>query len=335
MIKERQLQIKNSLKGLGTKADEMYTNEEIIQNLKDLQDGIANIVFERSHAENLNAKDVLIHINALAEEYGLENDSTYKRLKKNMNHLQYTILTYIRGMKGENACRKGLKLIFYDKDVEILYNLALDDGETNTEYDALVVTPYGLFIVEVKNWSNDLVIDPNGCLKKPNKVSYDLPGRLGIKEALLKQYLKDTLDIPVHSILMLPEPKSLDDQYHKVDVCIGIGISSKIREYNTGEMMIDSEKIPKIVSILQENAAIQKSLCDVDCDVIIEDFASFITNVEELASQHKQMQEKQDPEDLYKEDCSWPSWIKKIGLAGLMFSLGAGITYVSRKHQKK
>ena len=56
MIKERQLQIKNSLKGLGTKADEMYTNEEIIQNLKDLQDGIANIVFERSHAENLNAQ---------------------------------------------------------------------------------------------------------------------------------------------------------------------------------------------------------------------------------------------------------------------------------------
>ena len=334
MMTDRQLQIKKSLNGLGTKTNEMYTNEEIIQNLKTLQDGIANIVFEKAHADNLNAKDVLIHINALAEEYDLENNPTYKRLKNNLNHLQYTILSFIRGVKGENACKKGLKLISYDKDVAILYNLALDDGEINTEYDALVITSYGVFIIEVKNWASDLIIDPNGYLKKYNKVSYDLPGRLGVKEALLKEYLNDEVEVPIYSILMLPEPKSLDDRYQKVDVCVGIGISSKIREYNNGKLVISDTDIQRIVNILQNNAVVQKSLCDVDCETIVDDFANFIANIEYAATQHSHMQENNDPEDLYKNE-QWPTWIKEVGIAGLMFSLGIGVAHVTRNHKRR
>ena len=54
-------QIKNQLKGLGTSPYRLYTNQEVIDRLKDLQAAMARGVFEKTHAENLRDKDIMLH----------------------------------------------------------------------------------------------------------------------------------------------------------------------------------------------------------------------------------------------------------------------------------
>lgn len=60
------------------------------------------------------------------------------------------------------------------------------------EYDAIVITPYGLFVVEVKNWDGDITITPSGLLTKDEgRITYSLTDKMSIKEALLQEYLQD------------------------------------------------------------------------------------------------------------------------------------------------
>ena len=58
-------QIIESLNGLGTKQNTMYTNQEIIDHLTELQGAMARGVFEKTHAENLRDRDIMIHFEAL------------------------------------------------------------------------------------------------------------------------------------------------------------------------------------------------------------------------------------------------------------------------------
>lgn len=180
-------QIKNQLKGLGTSPYRLYTNQEVIDRLKDLQAAMARGVFEKTHAENLRDKDIMLHFKTLAEEYELSQTDTYCRFETNMRELSYTIGTYIKGMCGERMARKSLKLLSLDKNTRILYNVQLEDEDVQAEYDAIVITPYGLFVVEVKNWDGDITITPSGLLTKDEgKITYSLADKMSIKEALLR-----------------------------------------------------------------------------------------------------------------------------------------------------
>lgn len=173
-MNDRTEQIIASLQGLGTSPYRLYTNQEVIDHLKELQAAMARGVFEKTHAENLRDKDIMLHFKTLAEEYGLAQTDTYCRFETNMRELSYTIGTYIKGMCGERMARKSLKLLSLDKNIRILYNVQLEDEDVQAEYDAIVVAPYGLFVVEVKNWDGDITITPSGLLTKDEgKITYE------------------------------------------------------------------------------------------------------------------------------------------------------------------
>jgi len=121
----RMSQIIESLKGLGTNQNTMYTNQEIIDHLTELQGAMARGVFEKTHAENLRDRDIMIHFEALAKEYGLDETDTYLRFKANMSELGYTIGSFIKGMNGERIAKRALKLLSYNKGIRILTTFSL------------------------------------------------------------------------------------------------------------------------------------------------------------------------------------------------------------------
>jgi hypothetical protein len=198
-------QILESLKGFGTNPDQLYTNQEIVNHLTALQTALARGVFERLHAENLRDRDIMTHFESLATEYGLETSDLFIRFKSNMSELGYTIGSFIKGMHGERIARRALKLLSYEKDIRILYNVQLEDDEAQAEYDAIVIAPYGLFVVEVKNWGASMTIAPNGLIQRDDDsgIVYDLPGRMSLKEALLREYLGDLFPNSYHNMLLL------------------------------------------------------------------------------------------------------------------------------------
>ena len=116
MRNERIAEIKATLTGLGTVESELYTNKEIVDKLVELQAALSKGVFEKTHAEHMRERDILIHFEALAKEYGLEESETFLRFKNNMNELGYTIGTFIKGMNGERIARRALKLLSFEKN---------------------------------------------------------------------------------------------------------------------------------------------------------------------------------------------------------------------------
>lgn len=290
MNTERIDQIKTDLAGLGTKAGDVYTNQEIIGRLMELQAALARGVFEKTHAENLRDKDILIHFEALTKEYDLDQTDVFLRFKKNMRDLGFTIGSLIKGMNGERNVRRALKLLSYDKSVRILYNVQLEDTDAEAEYDAIVIAPYGLFVVEAKNWNTSVVITPDGLLERNDDsgIVYDLVGRMSVKQALLKEYIGDDFPKNYQNILVFSNEKvKVDDQYGKIPFVCGGGISCKIREFNTRNNFLTVEQITNIEQVIIAHHKVQKTASLVNCDEIIEDYAVLMACIEDASMGRK------------------------------------------------
>lgn len=283
MNTNRMSRIIESLNGLGTKQNTMYTNQEIIDRLTELQGAMAKGVFEKTHAENLRDRDIMIHFEALAKEYGLDESDTYIRFRTNMGELGYTIGSFIKGMNGERIAKRALKLLSYDKGIRILYNVQLEDEDAQAEYDAIVITPYGMFVVEVKNWGAPMTISPNGLLTRNDDsgIVYDLPGRMSVKEALLREYLQELFPKNYHNMLLLSNERAhVQDNYHQISVSCGGGISYEIKSYGKSGNILTEEQVTKIADTILANHKEQRALCSVKCEEIIADYAKLMVQIE-------------------------------------------------------
>ena len=292
----RVAQITDSLKGLGTQANVLYSNQEIIDKLIELQSALAKGVFEKTHAEFLRDQEVMTHFETLAQKYGLDKSDTYLRFKENMRELGYTIGTFIKGKNGERITKKALKLLSYDKGVKIIFNISLEDEDSQAEYDAIVLAPYGLFVVEVKNWYGNVTITPAGVLVRDCKdhVTYDLIGRMNIKEALLREYLGDLFPKQNFNVLVFADERTeVNDQYHRVPYCVGSGVTNEIRTYAKMGAILTEEQIAQISECIMKHHKEQKTICTVKCEDIIQDYAVLMAQIEACASGEEALSQKQ------------------------------------------
>lgn len=358
MNKNRVNSIKKPFEGVGPDSTTLYTNQEIVDKLMELQKTMITGVYEKTHAEYMREKDLMVHFATLATEYGIKETETYKRFENNMNDLGYTIGSFIKGMKGEKIARRALKLISFDKNVKILYNIALEDEDAQAEYDAIVITPYGLFVVEVKNWGAGMHIDENGILRRNDQdIKYDLPGRMSVKEGLLREYLGDIFPDKYQGIVLFSnENAKVQDDYKRMPVCYGGGIVYSIRSFNKGEEILTASQINEIAERITSNHKEQRALCKVNCEEIIEDYAMLMAAIEEAAEgtyssveELKNIEQKDDEEvqETMNKDIKIPEFLTQDGVAkdqkiinmvggaaGLLVAFGLGIvakSIVSRR----
>ena len=305
-------------------------------------------MYEQTHAEHMRERDLMLHFSTLATEYGLRETDVYKRFESNMNEMGYTIGSFIKGIKGEHIARRALKLISFDKNVKILYNVALEDEDVQAEYDAIVITPYGLFVVEVKNWGAEMSIDENGILRRNDQdIKYDLPGRMSVKEGLLREYLGDLFPTQYKGIVLFSnENAKVDDEYKQMTICYGGGIVYSIRAFNEGKEVLTDSQIKLIAEKISSNHKEQRSLCKVNCKEIIEDYAVLMAAIEEAAdgeysaveelksagseqTREEETMEKQleIPEFLTKEGAEREKKISKAvcGTIGFLVAFGLGV----------
>ena len=116
---ERASNIIKAFAGVGPNESTLYTNQEIVTLLQDMQRRQLEGVYEQTHAEHMRERDLMLHFAMLAEEYGLKETEVYKRFESNMRDMSYTIGSFIKGMKGEHIARRALKLITFDKNVKV------------------------------------------------------------------------------------------------------------------------------------------------------------------------------------------------------------------------
>lgn len=343
---ERAKLIKDALKGIGTDAGTLYTNREIVERLIELQSAMARGVFEKTHAENLRDRDLMIHFEALAKEYSIETTDTYLRFRKNMYELGRTIANYLKGRTGEKIAKKAFYLIEKDPGVKILYNVQLEDGEYQTEYDAIIVAPYGLFVIEVKNWGKDMSISPMGLLSRSddNAIVYDLAGRMSIKEALLMTALKDKFPSRYTNVLLFPNEKTrVDDNYNKILISCGAGLSYVIRDFAKGSTCnLSEQQINEIVETIRSKHSEQKTICQVDCEEIISDYADLMVLIENAAiareEENFQVDNCDDVQVINSSDEREAPWYTQINfplaLGAAALAIPLIITVVSSKKER-
>lgn len=340
--------IKKAFEGMGPVATKEYTNQEIVDLLQNIQKMVIAGVYEQTHAEYMRERDLMLHFSTLAEEYGLKGTSTYQRFETNMADMGYTIGSFIKGMKGERIARKALKLMSYDKDVKILYNVALEDEDLQAEYDAIVIAPYGLFVVEVKNWGAEMYIDTDGILRREDQdIKYDLPGRMGAKEALLREYLGESFPEKYQGVVLFSnENAKVVDEYTKIPLCYGGGIVNCIREFDDGKVQLTGSQIYEISDKIISHHKEQKAPCRIKCEEIIEDYALLMAAIEEAAEgsdesiyELKHKEERKEAADMREtEKINIPYFLTKeyaikqkqiekiaIGTASVVAGFGLGI----------
>ena len=275
-------QITARLDGLGTDPQTGYTQKEIIDKLIELENGLLAGVYEKTHAENMRPQDLTKHFAALAEEFGLDKSETYRRFVSNMAELDRTVKSLIAGQKGERLTRSSLRPLALDKDIKILYNVQLGNDEMKTEYDAIVIAPFGLFVIEVKNWPGDVTLTRTGFLtRNGSSVSVNLEARMVVKETLLKECLGDLFPINYRGILLFPETNTrLKDEYYQIPFSYGPSIANNIRFCHNGQPAMTAEQVETIAARIEECKEAPSIRCAVKCDEIIKDYALLMSQME-------------------------------------------------------
>jgi len=116
------MKIKIDLDEVVKKFKEPGTNQEQRDMIKKFLDGIRFEVEERG-APFLKDSEILAYIEQKAEETGFSKTREFSRLKVNMEELGFILGSLIKGLKGEEACKKALGLMSLDEKVRILYNV--------------------------------------------------------------------------------------------------------------------------------------------------------------------------------------------------------------------
>ena len=301
-IETRMEQIRSELNGLGTESGQVYTNDEVIQRLVDLQAAMAKSVFALRHAEHFVAKDIMIHFSALAREYGLDECPEFRRLQANMKNLGFTIGSLKKGAYGERRASEGLRVLTFDPGVKILYNIALQDGMSKTEYDAIVITPYGIFVVEAKNFRGAAYITNKGMLQRQGDdiPTYNIGEKMNNKEFLLKNCLGEYAQIPYQGILLyVDESADLLDDFGQYPIKYCNTVASYIRQQNAGTDVLTSAQVNEIAELLLSHSVTLRYPCKVDCEQIKADFASVMSQIEATADEENEnepIDDKRDPE---------------------------------------
>ena len=121
---------------------------------------------------------------------------------------------------------------------------------------------------------------------------------MSIKEALLREYLQDQFPASFHTMLLLPTEKAhVQDDYQKIFVCCGGALSYEIQSFESSENDMTAEQVAAIAETICAHHKEQRTLCPVNCDEIIEDYAILMVRIEELAANSESLGENR-PEDV-------------------------------------
>ena len=177
------------------------------------------------------------------------------------------------------------------------------EGSARTGLDAVVITPYGVFVIEVQSFGRDMVWDEKGFMhpagaepvaksslptSQPpvsvavNGAGSQPPANLGehiaCKELLLRSTLREHMNVPVYSILLAADNRArITDNYGKIPVSSLNTILSDIRSYSDGRRYIQAKEMQELKDFLLGFREPVLKDCPVDCGKIAEEYFAFVS----------------------------------------------------------
>lgn len=312
------------------KLDSLYNNKELEQLLVRFQAAISHVMLSFGITEKIMPRDIISFLELLAKENGVEQDETFQRLRDELKDLGFLIGSLKKGSTGEKRTRDGLRNLEFSPDVKILYNITLDDGTDRTEYDAIVLSPYGIFVIEAKNFNGNARITEKGILLRDNDRfgAYNLGERMIRKEFLLRSCMGKLASVPYHALLLyVNEQADIEDNYHQIPITYCNTVAKTIQQFDHGDELITPDELKQIEVAIINHQIDARYPCNIDCQQIICDLIFILQKIintkdpcipkesytqTQNVSKSRQIQEKRYP------------WYKKAGWALLGFCIGIG-----------
>ena len=198
-----------------------YSKEEILNQLKELEASLLKRVFESSYSENLRTYDLVNHIKSKTCELGLDNGEAVSALLRDLDRLSFAIGGLINGNRGERMAEKSLSCLRCDSIA--LSGIALQNGSSFEEYDEIVITSSGVFLIEVKNFKHDAVVDECGILRC-GACTYNVGERMREKEHALWNAIRFSAsdfatEADIHSMLLfVNDDMKVSDFFYRVPI---------------------------------------------------------------------------------------------------------------------
>ena len=233
--------------------NETYEKDEIIDRLKKLEADLLRRVFKSSYSESLRTYDLVNHMKSKARELGLDDCEPFVMLLGDLDRLSASIGGLINGHRGERAAEKSLQCLRGENLV--LTGIALRNGESFEEYDEIVITHAGVFLIEVKNFSRDALIDEGGVLRC-GPCAYNVGERMREKEHAFWDAIRFSAsdfmnEDDVHSMLLfVNDTTKVSDFFHRIPLKRRGQIVYDIEEASRDDRLLTWEEMRRIRSAI-------------------------------------------------------------------------------------
>lgn len=164
----------------------------------------------------------------------------------------------------------------------ILSGIALQNGSSFEEYDDIVITSSGVFLIEVKNFKRDVVIDECGILRC-GACTYNVGERMREKEQALWNAIRFSAsdfatEADIHSMLLfVNDDTRVSDFFHRVPIERRGQIVYDIEDARRTERGLSREEMNRIRSSLIVRKLDAKFPMPVDVEAIMRELEAAIT----------------------------------------------------------
>ncbi len=301
MSENRKEQIMATMQGSDILMKDRYSAQELLPQLKIFMHSLLKVIYEETHAEIMDCKSMLKHLEELAEKYGLKDLPKWEELKKDMMTLSNRIKALEMGRLGEKYGRQALSRGQEKKNV--LSNVALEVEGERAEIDFIAITQKAVFVVEAKHNMHDMVITESGnYVRADGKMRtriYNIGQSMNAKKYIVAKKIEEflaqsgrTLKVPVQSIILYTNNYSkLTDNYHYEQVCYCSNLPHYIDNYAGNENVLsDAER--KELEVLLRDASIELEYpTEIEANRIRENLAEVLAALEETARKHSFLQQ--------------------------------------------
>lgn len=259
-----------------------YTKEDMVMLLSDFQDEMirdyrarfgGSLTNRKYFARSLEQTPRNLQGQTVAEA------QKFRELVQDLDALGNTITTLRNEVIREERVMRALNRTLPGEELIGAYDVVLCDGRERAEYDAVVVTPYGAFVIIYAAASG--TIDADGFMHAAgvHKASENLAYTTDRKVALLKRKLKKYKALPVYALILRTDPGvMIKDKYKKIEITSIAEVLSDIREKSEGKRFVSQDEMNEITGMLKRAGEQDKgacSICRLDLRKIADEYAWF------------------------------------------------------------
>lgn len=269
--------------------DEPVTAAARAEALEQLCRALAPEIYGAEHAGPVSLSDIRAHIGLLAAENDLADTPEYLRFEEAMGALCEEAAELARKSAARSSGAEALRLLELEPDTRILCGLTLRDGEEAADYDFIVLSPRGIFVLEAEQCAQDMRLARDGSFYPAEEDSscvphYNLGEAMNRREYLLRKALAEkAAGVPYTGLLLYTSRETaLTDDYGLLPVCYCSSAADAVRKA-AGEPVLSAEQVESLAAALGALNSPAAAPVLPDAPQFLSDFAWLATRPEELA----------------------------------------------------